>query len=494
MLIDGRWEVLARIREGGMGTVYKVRHAHLDEIRVVKVLRRDLAEDPEAKVRFFREGKLVRSVQHPNVATLHDFAEDREGALYMVLEFVDGPNLVELQELGGPLPLPDALEVAIQTLHALGALHSRGIVHRDVSPENILLTTSADGEPLVKLIDLGIAKQVGGEGVTMTGVFLGKLKYASPEQLGSLKPGDAIDGRSDVYSLGVTLFQLLTAELPFQSSTPQGFAMSHLMREPRSFDETSLGGRVPQELRRIVLKCLEKSRDARWRTADELANALEEFRRGGGLPGPSSEIRETIERFRRQKLEEIRTADGPSALVDVEEDTETAVADPDRERTDLLPAGRNPDLPTQTNQGWGGPVPASAHPAARPRSILFALAFAVLVLVVAGAVGIRRWAMPKPPASTAPVAPGSLLLTSTPWARIDSVVPESGGAAFTISDSTTPIRLDLPPGRYRLTLRGEVPGTGGTIATAEIRPATETRVHVEIPGFDLEKAVRSCAP
>jgi len=467
MLIDGRWEVLALIREGGMGTVYKVRHTHLDEIRVVKVLRRDLAEDPEAKVRFFREGKLARSIQHPNVATLHDFAEDREGALYMVLEFVDGPNLVELQERGGPLALPDALEVAIQTLHALGALHRKGIVHRDVSPENILLTTAADGGILVKLIDLGIAKQEGGEGVTMTGVFLGKLKYASPEQLGSLEPGGGIDGRSDVYSLGVLLFQLLTAELPFQSTTPQGYAMSHLMREPVSFDSTALGGRVPGGLRRIILKCLEKPRDARWQSADELAAALETFRGVGGPSAASGGIRETIERFRRDKLEEIRTA----------------VADPDREKTELLPAAPLRKVRAE-------PLPAVAA----PRRVLVALALAVLVLVVAGGLGIKRWVAPKEAPAAGPVVPGVLVLTSTPWARVESVVPEGGGAAPTIPASTTPARLDLPPGRYRITLRGELPGTGETTVSAEVRPAAETRVQVEIPGFDLEKAVRSYAP
>ncbi len=177
-----------------MGTVYKVRHVHLDEVRVVKVMRADILDDPDARARFVREARLAKSLHHENIAVLHDFAEDRDGSFYMVLEFVDGPSLAEPLGQGDALPVGTAVEIAVQVLSALGHLHGKGIVHRDVSPENILLTLDESGRPLVKLIDLGIAKETAGDGLTLSGMFLGKLKYASPEQLGALAKGEVIDG------------------------------------------------------------------------------------------------------------------------------------------------------------------------------------------------------------------------------------------------------------------------------------------------------------
>ena len=185
--IEGKYEILEKIREGGMGAIYKVRHRLLDEIRVIKLMRQQLVEDEELKTRFLREARLAIKLRHPNIAQLYDFTVDDDGTAFIVMEFIDGMTLEDLLAFHGPPPLGLALEIAQQSLKALGYLHSKGFIHRDISPDNLMLTEDTDGQPLVKLIDLGIAKtlEIGGEHLTQTGTFLGKIRYASPEQFGA---------------------------------------------------------------------------------------------------------------------------------------------------------------------------------------------------------------------------------------------------------------------------------------------------------------------
>src|SRR5436305_6346282 len=203
-ILEGKYAVLAKLSEGGMGAVYKVRHLLLDEVRVVKVILPHLGPTPELSDRFLREARAASRLRHPNIAQILDFTVDREGRELLVLEFIDGLTLKEVLERTGPPPLGLSVEVARQSLAALGYLHRRGFVHRDVSPDNLMLTRDADGRPLVKLIDLGIAKAVVrdlDDSLTSTGVFLGKPRYASPEQL----DGGETDARSDLYSFGIVL-------------------------------------------------------------------------------------------------------------------------------------------------------------------------------------------------------------------------------------------------------------------------------------------------
>ncbi|HEX7253056.1 MAG TPA: serine/threonine-protein kinase, partial [Thermoanaerobaculia bacterium] len=182
-LIEGRYEILGKIREGGMGTIYKVRHRLLDEIRVVKVMKPSITADEEMKHRFADEAKMATRLKHPNIGTIHDFALDEDGTAYLVMEFIDGVNLGELLGNKGPPEIPLVLEIAHQALLALGYLHRRNIIHRDVAPDNLMLTHDEEGQPRIKLIDLGIAKALDRPvELTSAGVFLGKLKYASPEQ------------------------------------------------------------------------------------------------------------------------------------------------------------------------------------------------------------------------------------------------------------------------------------------------------------------------
>src|SRR6476661_5568726 len=232
--LDGKYEILEKIGEGGMGEVYKARHVHLDEIRIIKVTKPDaLGEGPEPR-RFQEEARLATLVRHPNVAALYDFSRLPDGSFYMVWEFIDGVTLEEWMRLHGPLPPGQALDIARQVLSGLAEIHAQGIVHRDLSPDNILVREGRDGRLQAKIIDLGIAKRVAAETLSMTGtgLFVGKLKYCSPEQAGALPEGQVVDGRSDLYSFGVVLYEMLAGRPPFESQTPEGYLGKHLHSPP----------------------------------------------------------------------------------------------------------------------------------------------------------------------------------------------------------------------------------------------------------------------
>ena len=252
-----------------MGTVYKVRHRFLDEIRVIKVIRSALEPTPELSERFLREARMAIRLRHPSLAVLYDFAVDDDGNAFIVMEYIAGLTFEDLLRTGGPPPLGLALEIASQALRAIGYLHRHGFVHRDVAPDNLMLTRGVDGEPLVKLLDLGIAKVLAGEGgtVTSTGLFLGKPRYASPEHFGVQE----LDERSDLYSFGVVLYELLTGKCPVGGHDPASYMAGHLFRPPLDFAASDPAGALPAELRRVVLRALAKTRSDRFATAADFA-------------------------------------------------------------------------------------------------------------------------------------------------------------------------------------------------------------------------------
>jgi serine/threonine-protein kinase len=283
--LEGKYEILEKIREGGMGAIYKVRHRLLDEIRVIKLMRPQLARDEELKARFLREAQFAIKLRHPNIAQLYDFTVGDDATAFMVMEFIEGLNLADVLALHGPPPLGLTLELAQQSLKALGYLHTRGYLHRDISPDNLMLTADTEGQPLVKLIDLGIAKRTGAEGdgqLTQTGTFLGKLRYSSPEQF---RGGSEVDARADLYSFGLVLYELLTARFPIQGTDTSSLIAGHLFHPPLDFAASDAAGRIPPGLRAVVLRALAKPAGDRFASAQELSRALAEFRAPGDLAG-----------------------------------------------------------------------------------------------------------------------------------------------------------------------------------------------------------------
>ncbi len=270
--IQAKYEVLAIMGEGGMGAVYKVRHRYLDEIQVIKTVRERFQADEELKVRFLREAKTAKRLRHPNIAEVIDYSVTREGTAFIVMEFIEGVNLREVMtRAGGVLDAQFVVEIGLQTLAALGYLHGKGFVHRDISPDNLMLS-KIDGTRVIKLIDLGIAKPLAAtSNLTADGRFVGKMRYASPEQFGERE----IDQRSDLYSLGVVLYELATGIAPIGGSDHRAMIAGHLTRPPRPFDETDPKGLVPTQLREVILRALRKDRADRYQTAEAFSVALQ---------------------------------------------------------------------------------------------------------------------------------------------------------------------------------------------------------------------------
>jgi serine/threonine protein kinase len=273
--LEGKYEILEKIREGGMGSVYKVRHRLLDEVRVVKVMRPHLADDEILRERFLREAKVAIRLRHPNLAQIYDFTMDERGYAYLVMEFIDGFNLQETIKLLGRPPLGLVLEVSRQSLDALGYLHQKRVIHRDISPDNLLITRDEDRALQVKLIDLGIAKahQDGEDSLTSAGTFLGKVRYSSPEHF-QTHEGGGFTAASDLYSYGVVLYELATGTYPIKGTSVASLISGHLIHPPLDFASSDPDGAVPTELRTIVLKALEKKPEDRYESARAMRDAL----------------------------------------------------------------------------------------------------------------------------------------------------------------------------------------------------------------------------
>jgi len=438
--LDGKYQILSRLGVGGMGEVYKVLHLHLNSIRVIKLMRTSIASEPGADDRFVREARLATRINHPNVAQLYDFSTLDDGSRYMVWEYIEGTNLHELIETQGPLSPKYAAQLAIEALHGLDAIHRAGIVHRDISPENIMIDRDEDGEQHVKLIDLGIAKQGDGEEAnkTKTGMFVGKWKYCSPEHLGMLDAGERIDGRADLYSFGIVLYEMLTGVPPFQADTPHAYLMLHASEKPRALRDVNPSMPSSPELEALIFRALEKDRKKRFASAREMAKALEEIE-------PSLDDR----------------AGAPPPLPKAFEVTEepTKVATPKAPRVDanastVLTANGEPMSRPLRKVSTTNVVPVPA-----PRRSFMPLIIIAIVLVAAGAIAaflLRKPALVeprKPEPARGAVAPGRVALNAFPWAEVTSIRNVSNGATVELkSPFVTPAPVDLAPGTYEITL------------------------------------------
>jgi serine/threonine protein kinase len=278
-VLDGKYEIQARLGGGGMGEVYLVNHLHLDERRVIKVLRTEDAADPVSQKRFLRAARTATQIKHPNVAILYDYSSLPDGSFYMVWEYVDGEDVGSWLERRGPFPLDLALDLGVQTLRGLEAIHSHGVIHRDVSPDNLMLTRDVRGKLRLKIIDLGLAKSLRppttkDAEVTQAGMFMGKLRYCSPEQAGMVE-GVVLDRRTDLYSFAAVFYEMLCGMAPFESETPHGFVFKRLTEEPLPLVGRVEGLALPAALDTVIHKALERDREKRYPTAVRFIEALE---------------------------------------------------------------------------------------------------------------------------------------------------------------------------------------------------------------------------
>jgi serine/threonine protein kinase len=287
-VIDGKYEVESFIAQGGMGSVYLARHILLGDRVVLKTLRSEMRTNAEWLKRFQREGKAARAFRHPNSVTVYDLAAGSDGLVYMVMEYVEGHTLDKELKRRGRLTPAEAVGVLEPVADALDAAHARGVVHRDLKPENIMLGRDERGDRHVKVLDLGIAKLVGGDAyastataLTTAGQLLGTPYYMSPEQWGELpRDGRAeVDGRTDIYSLGVIAYELVAGRKPLTGQTLAELRQKHVVEPPPPLEEVAPG--VSREFGRAVAHATAKDRADRPPTAGEF---VDELRAALGLP------------------------------------------------------------------------------------------------------------------------------------------------------------------------------------------------------------------
>jgi serine/threonine protein kinase len=281
MIIRNKYEILGRIGVGGMGVVYRGRHLTFNEVCAIKIVNDAIAGDANFLQRFQTEAVVTRKLRHPNAVRVDDFDYTDDGRPFIVMELVEGKNIGEILHEEGPLRVPRAIRIARQVGQAIGVAHRLGIVHRDLKPGNIILTKDEQGQESAKVLDFGIAKllESAGDvkpGMTMTGMMVGTPLYMSPEQFMGKKAGEDIDGRTDIYSLGVVLYQMVTARLPFEGDTIYSLMMQHLEGNVRPPHELVPELNIPESLSRVILKAIDKSRDQRFQTAEEFVGGLDQ--------------------------------------------------------------------------------------------------------------------------------------------------------------------------------------------------------------------------
>jgi eukaryotic-like serine/threonine-protein kinase len=294
-VIADRYHVIKKLGEGGMGQVYLAEHVKMGRRSAIKVMSPAMIHDPDAIARFNREASNASRITHPNVCAVYDFGETPEGLIYLAMEFVEGVPLTDLIEQEGALPLVRATAIFKQTADALQAAHDLGIVHRDLKPDNIMVARGRDGSDVVKVVDFGIAKAVGGDEtgqkVTKTGLVVGTPEFMSPEQLS----GDKVDGRSDLYSLALVYFRMLTGQLPFQADSVQETMIKRLTDEPEKLAAARPDLSFPEGLQQVLDTALARTPANRYQTVAKFAEdvlGVVQLRRGshGATPATRAEI------------------------------------------------------------------------------------------------------------------------------------------------------------------------------------------------------------
>ena len=358
--LAGKYRIDARLNEGGMGTVYRGTHVLMDKTVAIKVLHPSLAADEKIVARFSREARAASRISHPNALSVTDFGEDESGHVFLVMEFLSGKTLKQVIRDDGPLPLARVVDITRQVGDALNAAHEQGVVHRDLKSDNIMLVDTMAGDH-AKVLDFGIAKinEPDGSpvdtGLTAPNLVIGTPQYMSPEQCS--QDGE-IDARSDIYSLGVILFEMLVGHVPFSGDSPTMVMMKHLQEPvPSVLEERS---DIPASVARVVARAMAKVRDNRYQTVAEL---IEDLTIAAGM---------TIHR-----IGPVTPADtGQTAPVRDDADEVTMV----RAREEPPPMPRREPVRIPVSGAMPPPQPASSF---NPFKILIPAAVALLVVFVA---------------------------------------------------------------------------------------------------------------
>jgi serine/threonine-protein kinase len=269
----GTYRLISKLGAGGMGEVWRAEDTKLLRHVAIKILPHEMAQDPEWKERFVREARTIAQLNHPNIATIYSIEEDND-PMFIAMELVEGDSLGAIIARG-TVAWPETVRIASQTADALAEAHGKGIVHRDIKPDNILVARR-----LVKVLDFGIAKQIGGaekSSLTQGGMIIGTPHYMSPEQA----LGRAVDARTDIFALGVVMYEALSGKRPFTGASVTETIMQIVMNDPE--DILAVAPKTPRGLAEIVRKCLKKQPDERYGSAEELSAALAALKKASGI-------------------------------------------------------------------------------------------------------------------------------------------------------------------------------------------------------------------
>ena len=397
-VIAERYHVLKKLGEGGMGQVYLAEHVKMGRKSAVKVMNPGMVHDADAISRFNREAANASRINHPNVAGIYDFGETPEGLIYLAMEFIEGESLTSLVEANGALAPLRAARITKQAADGLQAAHDLGIVHRDLKPDNIMIAKNRDASDCVKVVDFGIAKAAGSDAqkVTRTGMIVGTPEYMSPEQLS----GDKLTGVSDIYSLALVTFNMLTGSLPFPSETVQESMIMRLTEDPRPLARSRPDIAWPAEVQQVMDRALQRYAKDRYQSASEFGNALYEAIEG--MPKNAMATEGTLV-LDAAALPQTRLA--PAAAAKSPAPAASVAVAPAKRRTPLL---------------VGGSVVAAA--------------------VIAGAVFLMRSPTAVPPGAQAssPVQTASASPASTSPAATPPASPAATKPAANAENSTSP--------------------------------------------------------
>ncbi len=457
-VIAGKYRVERVLGVGGMGVVVAVTHLELLELRAIKLMRPEGRADADAVERFAREARAASLLKSEHVARVMDVGRFADGAPYMVMEYLEGADLAAALKRAGAMPVEEAVLYVLQAAEALAEAHALGIVHRDLKPANLFLTLRPDGAPCVKVLDFGISKVLGSPAendLTRSHELLGSPNYMSPEQMHETRLADA---RSDLWSLGVILYQLLTRELPFRGRSITEIITAVLQGRPAP--PSQLRPELPRALDPVVLRCLERDPAQRFANMGELALALAPFCSGSGplvgsilriaaAPARSSAGLPVAVLSESQRLAlaprpsppspaSVTLPRAPSAVV-LADDSLTARASPIALGfTPVLEAAapRTPDGPPSATGAWGG---TSGGTPRRSRTALMMVAVAIAAVggLLAVGVSIGRSTLPSPagaasPGAAATTAPAPVPTEArTPPAPVEPVATVSAASTST---------------------------------------------------------------
>jgi serine/threonine-protein kinase len=274
-IVADRYKVLKKLGEGGMGTVYLAEHVIIEKKVALKVLSEDFARKADLVQRFMQEAKAASRIGHENIVDIHDFGETPSGSVFIAMEFLEGRDLATLIREVGALPFERTRQIVSQICRALGAAHAKGIIHRDMKPENVYLIEREGRADFVKILDFGIAKissldDGGGARLTRTGMIFGTPEYMSPEQA----RGDKPDQRVDIYAVGCILYEMLTGDVPFHADTFMGVLTKHMFEQPTPPSLFAPDKNIPPDAEAVVLRAISKDRDHRFQSMKEMSMAL----------------------------------------------------------------------------------------------------------------------------------------------------------------------------------------------------------------------------